>query len=186
MTVGIDITSVRRFREIMARYPTAEERFFTEPERIHCRSHPDPAIHFAGTFAAKEAVIKALGLGPIRAWARRIEITRDDDGAPSARVLDPDLDEPVKLSISHDAGAAVAVAIRTAAVARDAAAAPAAARFAQDHARPRREPITSGGGSRGPVSNDNVRRFLGARREPAPLRTPLTTFSEAARGSDFP
>ena len=184
--VGIDITSVPRFRSVMARYPAAEERFFTDAERLHCLSRPDPVVHFAGTFAAKEAVVKALGLGPIRSWARRIEITRDDGGAPSARVLDPSRDEPVTLSISHDANAAVAVAIRTTSV-RPPAPAPPRARLLGERGRRHRD-VPGTGGGRNAAPNEDLQRFLGVRRrDPVLFRAPrLTTFSEAGRGSDFP
>lgn len=107
--VGVDIASVLRMRELLARYPQAEERFFTAAERAHCRSFTDPPRHFAGTFAAKEAVVKALRLGHIAAWMKGIEIARDESGAPTATVRGrPD---PVALSISHEADTAVAVAV---------------------------------------------------------------------------
>ena len=188
MTVGIDITSVSRFRAVLARFPAAEERFFSRTERHHCRSHPDPVIHFAGTFAAKEAVVKALGLGPIRAWARKIEITRDGSGAPTARVLDAGLEEPVTLSISHDADVAVAIAIRTApTTGRTAVTAPPTVRVF-DHPARRREPAAaSGGNTRNPEANGDLQRFLGVHRSEPALPAPvLTRCSEAGWGSDFP
>ncbi|MGI8789575.1 MAG: hypothetical protein ACR2I4_01635, partial [Actinomycetota bacterium] len=57
--------------------------------------------------AAKEAVIKALRLGPLVAWTRRVEIVRDDSGAPSARVGG----RAVEVTISHDGGVAMAAAL---------------------------------------------------------------------------
>ena len=185
--VGIDITSVGRFRRLVMRYPMLEERFFTEAERSHCRSHVDPIIHLAGTFAAKEAVVKAMGLGPVRAWARRIEIIRADDGAPRARIIGSGLGDEITVSISHDGDAAVAVAIRTpaergsattvaAGVARGEGVATAAGRPAHgSHTRSR--------GGAGP--NGNVQRFLGIPRRngTAPV---LTAFSDCGCGSDFP
>jgi holo-[acyl-carrier protein] synthase len=107
--IGIDIAGVGRMRALLDRFPRATERFFTEEERRHCLGHSDPATRFAGTFAAKEAVVKALRLGPIAAWTKRIEITRDRLGAPSVTVDGAPTD--VVLSISHDAGLAIAVAI---------------------------------------------------------------------------
>jgi holo-[acyl-carrier protein] synthase len=107
--IGIDVAQVGRLRELLDRYPAAEARFFTHAERNHCHAHGDPAVHFAGTLAAKEAVVKALGLGPVAAWARRIEITRDRSGAPSVIVGGHASD--IALSISHDGDVAVAVAV---------------------------------------------------------------------------
>lgn len=111
MMVGIDVTHIERIRSLMTRYPDAETRFFTARERLHCRSHTDPMVHFAGTFAAKEAVIKTLRLGRAVAWARRIEIVRDETGAPTARVLDAGFSDGIMLSISHDENVAIAVAV---------------------------------------------------------------------------
>ena len=106
--VGLDVVDVDRFRVVLKRSPSLTERFFTEEERSYCSHKTDPAIHFAGTFAAKEAVMKVLGLTPAPAWARRIEVSRDADGAPIARVGGRE----VSVSISHDGGYAVAIALR--------------------------------------------------------------------------
>lgn len=111
MIVGVDVTHVDRLRSLMTRYPAAERRFFTERERIHCHNHPDPVMHFAGTLAAKEAVVKTLRLGRIAAWARKIEIVRDSSGAPAAFVTNGSTSETLAVSISHDAGIAIAVAV---------------------------------------------------------------------------
>lgn len=111
MMVGIDVTHVDRMRRLIARYPAAEDRFFTEGEREHCRSHSDPAVHFAGTFAAKEAVIKTLELGRAAAWARRVEIVRQASGAPIALVMKDGRPQKLAISISHDGNLAIAVAV---------------------------------------------------------------------------
>jgi phosphopantetheine--protein transferase-like protein len=103
---------VERLRQSLAASPRLVERLFTEAERAYCESAADPVVHFAGTLAAKEAVIKALGLGSLTAWARRIEIERDASGAPAAWVTSGEVRTSVNVSISHDAGVAVAVALR--------------------------------------------------------------------------
>ncbi|MDQ3660282.1 MAG: 4'-phosphopantetheinyl transferase superfamily protein [Actinomycetota bacterium] len=105
--LGVDVVSIERVRLLLESSPGLEKRLFTEPERAYCNSQRDPVQSFAGTLAAKEAVIKALRLGPLVAWARRIEITRDSLGAPSARIGG----RSVEVSISHDAGVAVAAAL---------------------------------------------------------------------------
>ncbi len=109
--IGIDVVDVERLRSALQRSPRLEARLFTQPERTYCTSRRDPAVHFAGTLAAKEAVIKALGLGSLAAWARRIEITRSAEGLPSAAVADASTQ--TTLSISHDGPVAVAVALAT-------------------------------------------------------------------------
>lgn len=60
---GIDLVEVKRLEDVMTRTPTFEARVFTEGEREYCRSQARPLVHFAGRFAAKEAGLKALGLG---------------------------------------------------------------------------------------------------------------------------
>lgn len=108
MTLGVDVVEVERFRALLERSPGVAERFFTPAERSYCASAPDAPLRFAGTFAAKEAVMKALGLTPAPAWARRIRIERDPDGRPAASVAGHGR---VTISISHDGPVAVAVAL---------------------------------------------------------------------------
>jgi fatty acid synthase subunit alpha len=96
----------------MARSSGLANRLFTDKERFYCHSKSDSATRYAGTLAAKEAVMKALGVKSLPAWARRIEIVRDESGAPSARVAGVETGT-MFISISHDGGVAVAVALRT-------------------------------------------------------------------------
>ena len=111
--LGVDVVGVERLRTALERSPGLEARLFTEGERAYCRSHRDRAASFAGTLAAKEAVIKALRLGPLVAWARRIEIERAASGEPRARISrSANAQQEVEVSISHDAGIAIAIAMR--------------------------------------------------------------------------
>lgn len=109
--LGIDVVDVGRLSSSLERFPVLEERLFSEQERSYCRSFPEPAEHFAGTLAAKEAVIKALDLGPLVAWARRIEVSRNEHGVPSVEVRGGEAPRRVEVSISHDGPVAVAVAL---------------------------------------------------------------------------
>lgn len=70
MNVGLDLIEIARIRRALER-PGFRERIFTEAERAYCDSRPNPAESYAGRFAAKEAVGKALGFGVARAWAWR-------------------------------------------------------------------------------------------------------------------
>jgi holo-[acyl-carrier protein] synthase len=72
MRVGVDLIEIARIRKALAR-PGFRERVFTEAERAYCDSRPNPAQHYAGRFAAKEAIGKALGCGVHFTW-REIEI----------------------------------------------------------------------------------------------------------------
>jgi holo-[acyl-carrier protein] synthase len=67
--VGVDLIEIERIRRALERYPGFRERCFTEAERAYCDSRKNPAQHYAGRFAGKEAVGKALGFGVARAFA---------------------------------------------------------------------------------------------------------------------
>jgi holo-[acyl-carrier protein] synthase len=81
MTVGVDLIEIERIRRTLDRYPGFRERCFTDAERAYCESRPNPAESYAGRFAGKEAVGKALGVGVRFTW-REIEIV----GRPKPRV----------------------------------------------------------------------------------------------------
>ena len=75
MRVGVDLIEIERIRRALERYPGFRERCFTEAERAYCDSRKNPAQSYAGRFAGKEAVGKALGFGVARAFAwRDVEI----------------------------------------------------------------------------------------------------------------
>jgi holo-[acyl-carrier protein] synthase len=115
--VGVDLIEIERIRRALDRYPGFRERCFTESERAYCESRRNPAESYAGRFAGKEAVGKALGFGVARAFAwRDIEIA----GRPkpsvtlhgrvaqwAARVRAGDVD----LSMTHSRELAAAVAV---------------------------------------------------------------------------
>ena len=107
MTLGVDVVDLDRFRQLLQRQPGFAGRFFTDAEREHSANRRDAAVSLAGTFAAKEAVMKALQIVPAVAWARRVHIERDETGRPRARV---EGHAPVEVSISHDGPVAVAIA----------------------------------------------------------------------------
>ncbi len=109
--IGVDVVDVARLRAALERSPGLEERLFTKDERAYCRSKREPVVHLAGTLAAKEAVIKALRLGPLVAWGPRLEVVRGSSGAPVARLAGNPEVGPIEVSISHDGGVAIAVAL---------------------------------------------------------------------------
>ncbi|MDQ7013229.1 MAG: holo-ACP synthase [Planctomycetota bacterium] len=85
---GIDIVENARFAKLLARHPVrARRRLFTESELAYAAGKRREIEHLAARFAAKEAVLKALGTG----WAGGIawtdvEVTRDDSGRPGVRL----------------------------------------------------------------------------------------------------
>jgi holo-[acyl-carrier protein] synthase len=73
--VGTDLIEIERIRRSLARYASFRNRCFTEAEQAYCDSRPNPAQSYAGRFAGKEAVGKALGFGVARAFAwKEVEI----------------------------------------------------------------------------------------------------------------
>jgi holo-[acyl-carrier protein] synthase len=73
MRVGVDLIEIPRIARALERYPGFRERCFTDAERAYCDSKPNPPQHYAGRFAAKEAVGKALGSGVYFTW-KEIEV----------------------------------------------------------------------------------------------------------------
>ena len=73
MRVGVDLIEIERIRQALERHAGFRERCFTEAEQAYCDAKPNPAQHYAGRFAGKEAVGKALGCGVHFTW-REIEI----------------------------------------------------------------------------------------------------------------
>jgi len=81
--IGVDAVDVARFRAAIERRPGLVDRLFTDAERAYAGRGRDPGPRLAARFAAKEAVLKALGVGIGTAAFREIEVVRDGDGAPS-------------------------------------------------------------------------------------------------------
>jgi holo-[acyl-carrier protein] synthase len=75
INVGTDLIEIARIRRSLDRYPRFRDRCFTAGEQAYCDSRANPAESYAGRFAGKEAVGKALGFGVARAFAwKDIEI----------------------------------------------------------------------------------------------------------------
>jgi holo-[acyl-carrier protein] synthase len=81
--IGVDAVDVVRFRGILARRPGFAARFFTDTEQADARRAPDPTESLAARFAAKEAVMKALGTGLGGFALTEVEVRRGTGrGAP--------------------------------------------------------------------------------------------------------
>jgi holo-[acyl-carrier protein] synthase len=114
--IGIDLVKIDRMDKAGKQHGGFLERLFTDREREYCSRQKFPAQHYAARFAAKEAVLKAIGTG----WSAGIkwtdmEILHGEGGGPivnlTGRVKDLiDLKgvKQVFLSYSHDEGYAVA------------------------------------------------------------------------------
>jgi holo-[acyl-carrier protein] synthase len=84
--LGVDLCEVDRMRRTLERTPGFADRAFTPAEQRYCRRARDPAERFAVRFAAKEAVLKALGAGIGACRLTDIEVERAASGAPSVRL----------------------------------------------------------------------------------------------------
>jgi holo-[acyl-carrier protein] synthase len=74
LRIGVDLIEIERIRVALERHGESfKRRCFTDVERAYCDSKPNPPQHYAGRFAAKEAVGKALGSGVYFTW-KEIEI----------------------------------------------------------------------------------------------------------------
>ncbi len=81
--IGLDAVDVERFRRVLLRRPAVARRLFTDDERAEGGRRADPAPSLAVRFAAKEAAMKALGVG-LGAFAfRDVEVVTAPSGAPS-------------------------------------------------------------------------------------------------------
>lgn len=119
--LGVDIVEIPRMKAILERTPSFRTRVFSEDERAYCDATAAPEIHYATRFAAKEAVVKALGTGFSRGISvRDIEVRRNAKGRPSV-VLSGRAKEiareqgvrelPLSLSYTHTDAVACAMAI---------------------------------------------------------------------------
>lgn len=110
--VGVDIEEVERFRGKNG--GSWWSKAFTRDELDYCLSKSDPAIHLAGTFAAKEAALKSVSRFRAKAPLLDFEVTRPKSGAPAIRYRgkqEPIRALKIEVSISHTADNAVAVAV---------------------------------------------------------------------------
>lgn len=86
--LGVDLARASRFTRLLAQGKRGViARVFTPDELAYALAKKDPAPHLAARFAAKEAFVKALGLG-LRDGMRwqEIEVVRNELGAPSLRL----------------------------------------------------------------------------------------------------
>jgi len=115
--IGNDIIAISRIRESISRYgQNFLDRVFTVNEQAYCSRYRESSINYAGRFAAKEAVVKALGIGFTQgiSWLD-IEVINNDQGKPqvvcSDKLKQLFNDPHLLISISHCKEHATAVAI---------------------------------------------------------------------------
>jgi holo-[acyl-carrier protein] synthase len=109
--IGVDVVDLARFERAALRTPALLERLFTLAERGL------PLRSLAGRFAAKEALIKAIGDSTGVRW-HDMEVVSNELGNPSfvlhnavSRIVSARGIDSIHLSMSHDAGIALAYVI---------------------------------------------------------------------------
>ena len=85
--IGTDLVDVDRFRLALARTPGLRDRLFSDGELAYAAERRDPTQPLAARFAAKEAVMKAMGVGLWRFGYRDVEVVRAPSGAPELRLV---------------------------------------------------------------------------------------------------
>lgn len=115
--IGTDIIEIGRIASAIEKYGQRFlDRIFTTSEQNYCKQHRMASRHFAGRFAAKEAIVKALGTGFNEgiSWVD-IEIINDPSGKPVVELSDHVKKRfrtpQILLSISHCHEYATACAI---------------------------------------------------------------------------
>jgi holo-[acyl-carrier protein] synthase len=121
--VGVDAVDVDRFRRVLGRRPGLGDRLFSAAERDDAARGGDVAERLAARFAAKEAVMKALGSGLGSFALRDVEVVRAPgsgprSGAPTLRLVAAAADlarargvDRWHVSLTHTAQVAVAMVV---------------------------------------------------------------------------
>jgi holo-[acyl-carrier protein] synthase len=117
--LGTDLVEVARFRLAMERRgERLNERLFSGEERAYAGKQKDPAKSLAARFGAKEAVMKAMGVGLWKFKLRDVEVAKAKSGAPSVRLHGRAAEMAAErgivdwqLSLTHTDTTALAIAI---------------------------------------------------------------------------
>ncbi len=118
--LGVDIVEIERMRLALERTPRIKERIFSDDERWYCEHKPKPYVHYAMRFAAKEAVLKALGTGFSGMRFKDVEVVRENNGRPTPKLSGRAaqraeelgvVEMHLSLSFTHSTAVASAVAI---------------------------------------------------------------------------
>ncbi|TMF10890.1 MAG: NAD(P)H-hydrate dehydratase [Chloroflexi bacterium] len=109
--VGVDVAAIPRIAEAQKRFGDRFlHKFLSDREIDYCGGSPE---RWAGRWAAKEAIGKAMPTGVPRPRMRDVEILPSDDGRPHVRVAPATTltGREIDVSIAHDGHFAVAVAV---------------------------------------------------------------------------
>ena len=99
LVTGVDIIEIHRVAEVAKRYGRRFfNRIYTEGEQAYCRGR---APQLASRFAAKEAVMKALGTGVRGVRWRDVEVVRHRGQAPTIKLHGTALARAQKIGVDH-------------------------------------------------------------------------------------
>ena len=84
--IGVDAVEIDRFRRSLERTPSMKTRLFTHEELEYVKPHDDPTASLAARFAAREAVMKAMGVGLGAFEFHDVWVQRADSGRPTLAV----------------------------------------------------------------------------------------------------
>ena len=111
--IGTDIVAVSRIQNIIHKHTDRfKKHTFTENEKKYCDLKPNPAIHYAGRFAAKEAIKKALLSNALveSISLKKIEILNNSEKIPYVFIKSLQ-NIKINISISHENDFAIAVVL---------------------------------------------------------------------------
>lgn len=108
--VGIDLIEIERIERALERRPRLAERLFTPDEIAYAADRARPGRHLAARFAAKEAVIKALGT-PVAPSEIEVEAGEPPRVKLHGRAADLAGDREISISLTHSRDTAAAVAL---------------------------------------------------------------------------
>jgi len=81
--IGTDIVNIERIKNSIAKFKEKfQDKIFTQEEWNYCWNKKNPYPSLAARFAAKEAVLKALGIGKSNIKWQDIEVKLDPEGKP--------------------------------------------------------------------------------------------------------
>jgi holo-[acyl-carrier protein] synthase len=109
--IGIDLIEIERVERALKRRPRLASRLFTKAELHYAAAQARPGRHLAARFAAKEAVIKALGARGLA--PRQIEVVAGEPPRAqlSGRAAELVAGREVSISLTHSRESAAAVAL---------------------------------------------------------------------------
>jgi holo-[acyl-carrier protein] synthase len=110
-SLGIDLIEIERVERALERRPRLAERLFTGAELAYAEERARPGRHLAARFAAKEAVIKALGTSGLAPSQIEVEPGPPPAVRLSGAAAEAAAGRPVSISLTHSRETAAAVAL---------------------------------------------------------------------------